>query len=180
MRYFGSGERAISILDQDFKSSEPMNYMAPADNMSAIKVNHGNQNMMHASYLFNAFGKPELTQKWARSILDRYYGYTPYDAYLGYEDQGQMSAWLNLASIGVFSIDGGIGPDSMVEFIPPSFDRIRVKRPLGADWIILATREVVDSGKAKSLTINGKEIKGFRTKLSKLLSGKKALRIEWK
>jgi len=87
---------------------------------------------------------------------------------------------LNLSSIGVFSIDGGIGPDSMVELIPPSFEKIRVKRPLGADWIILATREVINSGKAQSVTVNGKEVKGFRTKLSHLLSGDGALRIEWK
>lgn len=179
-QYFGGGDKAISILDKEFRDSEPMNFMAPADQMSLIKVNHGNQTMMHASYLFNAFGKPDLTQKWVRSILDRYYGYTPYDAYLGDEDQGQMSAWLNLASMGVFSIDGGVGQDSMVELIPPSFEKMRVKRPLGADWVISATPEVVNSGRGKSVTVNGELIKGFRTPLRHLLKKDGVVKIEWK
>jgi len=177
--YLG-GEKAVRLLNDEFKGSEPMNYMAPADQMSAIKINHGNQPMMHASYLFNAFGKPELSQKWVRSILDRYYGYSPFDAYLGDEDQGQMSAWLNLASIGIFSIDGGVGPDSMVELIPPSFKKIHIHRPQGADWIIQATQEIANTGKANAVYINGKVIKGNRVPLNELLNTKKTVKIVWK
>ncbi len=179
MKYLGGSEKAVGILNSEFEASEAMNFMAPADQMGFIKVNHGNQTMMHSSYLFNAFGKPELTQKWVRSILNRYYGYTPYDAYLGDEDQGQMSAWLNLSSMGIFSIDGGVGADSMVEFVPPSFEKMEVKRPLGADWVITASEKVVNSGKARSVKINGKKAQGFRTKLSDLLLKEGSVKIEW-
>jgi len=177
--YLG-GEKAVKLLNEEFRLSEPMNFMAPGDSMKAIKINHGNQPMMHAGFLFNAFGKPELSQKWVRSIMDRYYGYTPYDAYLGDEDQGQMSAWLNLASIGLFSIDGGVGPDSIVELIPPSFEEVRLTRPHGADWIIRASADVVATGKADTVKVNGQVIENKRIPLKTLLSGKELVEIDWK
>lgn len=36
--------------------------------------NHGNQPNLHISWLFNFSGKPYLSQKWVRAILDEFYG----------------------------------------------------------------------------------------------------------
>ncbi len=41
--------------------------------------------------------------------MDRYYGYGVSNAYLGDEDQGQMSAWFVMAAMGLFQTDGGNG-----------------------------------------------------------------------
>ncbi len=46
------------------------------------------------------------TQKWSRSILEEYYGNALANAYLGDEDQGQMSAWF-MWHRSVFQTDGG-------------------------------------------------------------------------
>ena len=58
--------------------------------------NHGNQPNLHISWLFNFSGKPYLSQKWVRAILDEFYGLEGIHGY-GYgqdEDQGQLGAWL--------------------------------------------------------------------------------------
>lgn len=55
---------------------------------------------MHFAFLFNWVGQPWLTQKWSRSIIERYYGGGMANAYLGDEDQGQMSAWFVMAALG--------------------------------------------------------------------------------
>ena len=57
--------------------------------------NHGNQPNLHISWLFNFSGKPYLSQKWVRAILDEFYGLEGIHGY-GYgqdEDQGQLGAW---------------------------------------------------------------------------------------
>lgn len=54
--------------------------------------NHGNQPNLHISWLFNFSGKPYLSQKWVRAILDEFYGLEGIHGY-GYgqdEDQGQL------------------------------------------------------------------------------------------
>lgn len=56
-------------------------------------------------------GEPWHTQKWARAIQEKYYGMGPRDAYPGDEDQGQMSSWYILSSIGLFQMDGGCSKD---------------------------------------------------------------------
>ena len=90
--------------------------------------NHGNQPDIHAPYLFNACGKPWLTQKWVHRILTKempqYYGThekwdTPFigriyknapDGYIPEmdDDEGTMSGWYVLAAMGLFPLSPGI------------------------------------------------------------------------
>ena len=46
---------------------------------------------MQASWLFNYSGKPWLTQKYTRAILNSYYGDEPYHGWEGDEDEGQQA-----------------------------------------------------------------------------------------
>lgn len=69
--------------------------------MGAYPINHGNETNMQAAYLFSYTSEPWHTQKWARAIQEKYYGMGPRDAYPGDEDQGQMSSWYILSSIGL-------------------------------------------------------------------------------
>ena len=78
-------------LNWGFEVSEPWRYNAPNDQYWDYPVVQGNQQSMHFAFLFNWANKPWLTQKWSRSIIDRYYGCGVANAYLGDEDQGQMS-----------------------------------------------------------------------------------------
>lgn len=66
---------------------------------------HGNEPDIHAAYLFNDAGRPDLTQKWVRWILKNKYE----DDYVGIDgndDAGTLSAWYVLSSLGIYPIAG--------------------------------------------------------------------------
>lgn len=99
-------------LEEGFEKSGKYNYTAfaldRAQNTSfEYYVNHGNEVNMQASFLFNYSGKPCLTQKYSRAILDKFYGNTPYHGWEGDEDEGQMSGWFVFASMGLFEMNTG-------------------------------------------------------------------------
>ena len=66
---------------------------------------HGNEPDIHAAYLFNDAGRPDLTQKWVRWILDHKYG-TRYDGIDGNDDAGTLSAWYVLSAVGLYPVAG--------------------------------------------------------------------------
>jgi len=119
-------------LEEGFKTSEPHNFNSEhlgsnsLTGMGVLPVNHGNQPNMQAAYLFNYSGKPWLTQKWASSIMERYYGTTPVGGWLGDEDQGQMGAWYVMSAIGLFQMDGGAAGNPVYEIGSPKFERITI------------------------------------------------------
>jgi len=82
-------DRFLKRLSEGFEISEVWRYNAPGERYGDFPVVHGNQQSMHFAFLFNWAGEPWQTQKWSRSILERYYGYGAGDAYLGDEDQGR-------------------------------------------------------------------------------------------
>ena len=65
----------------------------------------------------------DTAQKWTRSIQEKYYGLGPRDAYPGDEDQGQMSAWDVMSSIGLFQIDDGASVNPCYELGSPRFKK---------------------------------------------------------
>lgn len=117
-------ERFVSRLNEAFEKSTPTRFNAAGDRFWLFPLNHGNQPTMHVAWLFNWAGKPWLTQKWARAILDAYYGHNPADAYLGDEDQGQMSAWFVMSAMGLFQTDGGCRVDPIYELGSPLYPKV--------------------------------------------------------
>lgn len=70
--------------------------------------NQGNQPCLHIPWMFNEAGRPSLTQKWVRAILNEFYGTDGIHGY-GYgqdEDQGQLGAWYVISSLGLFDMKG--------------------------------------------------------------------------
>ncbi len=65
----------------------------------------GNQPDIHAAYLFNAAGRPDLTQKWVRWILKHKHDDTPIGLD-GNDDGGTLSAWYVLSSLGFYPVVG--------------------------------------------------------------------------
>jgi predicted alpha-1,2-mannosidase len=65
--------------------------------------NHANEPVHHTAYLFTYAGKPWLTQKWARTIMDHAYG-PGVKGLCGNEDVGQMSAWYILSAAGIYPV----------------------------------------------------------------------------
>src|SRR5208282_6436348 len=110
--------------NEGFEKSAPTRFNAVGDRYDVAPVDQGNQPTMHVAWLFNWAGKPWLTQKWARAILDGYYGYNPADAYLGDEDQGQMSSWFVMSSLGLFQTDGGCRVNPIYEIGSPLYPKV--------------------------------------------------------
>ncbi|MCF0176168.1 MAG: glycoside hydrolase family 92 protein [Bacteroidales bacterium] len=91
--------------------------------------NHGNQPNLHISWMFNFAGKPWLSQKWVRAILDEFYGTEPIHGY-GYgqdEDQGQLGAWYVISSLGLFDVKGLTAENPSFQIGSPVFDKVTIK-----------------------------------------------------
>ncbi|PWJ54474.1 putative alpha-1,2-mannosidase [Dyadobacter jejuensis] len=162
-------------LDWGFKIGEKWRYNGPNDQYWDYPVVQGNQQSMHFAFLFNWIKKPWLTQKWSRSITERYYGHEVSNAYLGDEDQGQMSAWFVMNGLGLFQIDGGTRVDPIYEIGSPIFDKAVIdlgeRFGRGKTFTIEAKNTSRHNKYVQSATLNGKPLNNFWFKASELLKG---------
>ena len=125
MQWIGK-DRFVNKLNQGFEESYALRFNAPSEQYWKFPVDQGNEQSMQFAFLFNYAGKPWLTQKWSRAILNRYYGYGLSNAYLGDEDQGQMSAWFTMAAIGLFQVDGGCSIDPTYGIASPLYKEVTI------------------------------------------------------
>ena len=170
-------DRFLERLEWGFEESNKWRYNAPNDQYWDYPVIQGNQQSMHFAFLFNWLGKPWLTQKWSRSIIDRYYGYGLANAYLGDEDQGQMSAWFIMASMGLFQTDGGCRVDPVYEIASPLYPVVEIdlgeKFGRGKKFVIEAKNASRLNQYVQSASLNGKLLQDFKFPASELLKGGK-------
>ncbi len=168
-------ERFLDRLQWGFAQDEAWRYNAPNDQYWDHPVVQGNQQSMHFSYLFNYAGAPWLTQRWSRSILDRYYGCGIANAYLGDEDQGQMSAWAVMAALGLFQIDGGCRENPVYEIASPLFEEVTIdlgrRYGRGKTFTIRAKNASRRNIYVQSAELNGKPLNRFWFPASELLGG---------
>ena len=168
-------KKFIDRLEWGFTESEPWRYNGMNDQYWDYPVVQGNQQSMHFAFLFNWAGKPWSTQKWSRSILDRFYGYEVANAYLGDEDQGQMSAWLIMASIGLFQTDGGSRANPVYEIGSPLFEKIEIdlgeRFGRGKKFTIRAEGASRKNMYVQQATLNGQPLNSFKFPASELLKG---------
>jgi len=159
----GGREAFNNRLQEGFQRSQASDFMALGDRFDEYPINHGNQPNMQAAYLFNYSGKPWLTQKWTRAIMDQYYGDGPYDGWLGDEDQGQMGAWYVMSAMGLFEMRGGAAVDPVYEIGSPIFEKITIHLDStyypGGTFVIEA-RGVSDENKyVQSATLDGEPLR---------------------
>ena len=165
----------VNRLNWGFKASEPWRYNAPNDQYWDYPVVQGNQQSMQFAFLFNWVDHPWLTQRWSRSIIERYYGYGLANAYLGDEDQGQMSAWFIMASIGLFQTDGGCSASPGYEIASPLYEKIVIdlgkRYNRGKQFTIEARNTSRKNKYVQSATLNGNKLNSFWFPASELLKG---------
>ena len=169
-----------SRLEEGFRRSEEKNFAAHAFDRSRktiheYYINHGNQANMQAAYLFNYSGKPRLTQKYTRAIMDRFYGITPYHGWEGDEDEGQMGAWYVMSAMGFFEMNGGTSPDLLVDLTGPIFDRITIQLDPryypGSEFVIETRNQSKENIYIRSVSLNGKELKDPRISFRDIVQG---------
>ncbi len=170
-------DRFIERLEWGFKESDKTRYNGKNDQYWNYPVIQGNQQSMHFAWLFNWVGKPWLTQKWSRAIMDRYYGYGLANAYLGDEDQGQMSAWFIMSALGLFQTDGGCRAEPVYEIGSPIFEKVTIdlgeRFGQGKTFSIEAKNSSRLNKYVQSAKLNGNVLNDFKFPASELLKGGK-------
>ena len=126
--------------------------------------NQGNQPCLHIPWLFNESGKPSLTQKWVRAILNEFYGTDGIHGY-GYgqdEDQGQLGAWYVISSMGLFDVKGLTDTEPSLGLGAPLFDRITIQlQPEyypGKEFVIQVTGNTPSQNYVQRYELNGKTL----------------------
>ena len=169
IRLIGSREKFNDRLNDGFEKAGPL--------FTSRYVDHGNQPNMEAAYLFNYSGAPWLTQKWAREIMDHYYGTGPIDGYPGDEDQGQMGAWYVMSAMGLFQMDGGCAVHPIYELGSPLFDRIVIhldpKYYKGGQFVIETRHNSKTNVYIQSAALNGRPLTKPWFPQSELVNGGK-------
>lgn len=167
-------------LTEGFEKSRSYNFAAHAldrteGQTAEFYINHGNEVNMQAAWLFNYSGKPWLTQKYVREILNSYYGSDPYHGWEGDEDEGQMGAWFVMSAIGLFSMDGGTSTDPVFDLSTPLFDKITIRpddRYFSGKPFTIETRNLTDkSFYIKSAFLNGKKLDKLKVRFKDIVNG---------
>ena len=121
-----------------------------------------NQPNLQAPFLFNYSGKPWLTQKYSRMVANEYYGTSPYTAWLGEEDEGQMGALYCLFSMGLFEMTSGCSVEPYYDLSSPVFDEISInldnKYYQGGKFVIKTLNNSSANDYIQSASLNGKKI----------------------
>lgn len=145
----GGKEQACARLNDFFEKTPPS--MGWND-----YYNHSNEPVHHVAFLFNAWGQPWLTQKWAHEIETRAYHLTN-DGLCGNDDVGQMSAWYVLAAAGFHPLAPG---DGKYEICGPLFDKVVLRLDphyaKGRTFTVLAHRSSPSDIYIQSAKLNGK------------------------
>ncbi|MCA9450511.1 MAG: glycoside hydrolase family 92 protein, partial [Candidatus Omnitrophica bacterium] len=117
---------------------------------------HGNEPYIHSVYLFNAAGRPDLTQPWVRSIMETKYS----DDYVGLDgndDGGTLSAWYVFSALGFYPIAG----TTRYELGSPLFDRAILH--LGEKTLeIIANNQAPANAYVTEATLNGTVLEKWR------------------
>jgi len=167
-------------LEEGFERSARHRFAAHAFDRAQAEaieayVNHGNEANMQAAFLFNYSGRPWLTQKYSRAILESYYGSSPYHGWEGDEDEGQMGAWFVMSALGLFEMDGGTAVVPMVDLTSPLFERTVIRldprfHP-GRQFVVEARGNSAENVFIQSARLNGEPVRHPRIRFSDIAAG---------
>ena len=150
--------------------------------------NQGNEPDIHVPFLFNRFGKPELSQQLVRNLLTkemthRYGGNSEFKIpYVGKafknhpegyspemdEDDGTMSAWYIFASAGFYPLL--VGGDSY-ELVSPVFDSVSINMGNGKTFEIKTKGRKSAEDIIKGITLNGRPVSNYTLSHKEMLKG---------
>lgn len=114
---------------------------------------HGNEPFIHAAYLFNAAGRPDLTQTYVRRIMATKYS----DDHIGLDgndDGGTLSAWYVFSSLGFYPVAG----TTRYELGSPLFTRATINLGDGQTLTINAEHNTSDTIHVDEIRLNGEPL----------------------
>jgi predicted alpha-1,2-mannosidase len=134
-KLMGGEEQAVEKLNEQFRIAESKGFTAGDSHdrelhpeFKNIPINYGNQPSIHTAFIFHKLNRPDLTQFWARKILEAAFsGLSTATGYNGDEDQGLMGSLAVLMKIGLFQLNGGTEENPVYQIGSPIFDRITIE-----------------------------------------------------
>ncbi len=111
---------------------------------------HGNEPDIFSAYLFNSAGRPDLTQKWVRWILDTKYA-DKYYGLDGNDDGGTLSAWYVLSALGFYPVAG----TTKYQIGSPLFDKAVVQMGEGKVLTVVAENNSPANVYVRQVSLNG-------------------------
>ena len=173
------GQKALQQkLDQFFATPEnadhPGGYggtiheMVEARAVRMGQLGMSNQPSHHIPYMYDDAGAPAKTQAIVRELLQRVYvGSEIGQGYPGDEDNGEMSSWYILSSLGIYPLQNG---SSNWTIGSPQFTQMTVHRQSG-DIVVNATDNSTKNVYVQSVKVNGKSQRGVSIDSSALTHG---------
>lgn len=160
---YGGRKQLEKKLDQFFatpeKADEPGGYggviheMVEARAVRMGQFGMSNQPSHHIPYMYDYVGAPAKTQALVRQVMQRLYvGDEIGQGYTGDEDNGEMSSWYILSSLGIYPLQSG-SPNWAIG--SPLFGHVVVHRSNG-DLTIDAKNNSTSNVYIQSLKVNGK------------------------
>ena len=150
----------IQLMGKDYflRYLEDFFEKTPADFRWNEYDNHSNEPVHHVPYLFAYAGKPWLTQKWSRFIMDHAYGDNVYGI-CGNDDVGQMSAWYVLSAIGFYPVSP---VDGVYVIGSPLFRKVTIRLDpqyyVGRKFTVIAENNSPRNIYIQSAKLNGKPL----------------------
>lgn len=156
---FGGKEPFVSKMNEMFELSrvqwEAADQTSPpagADRPDGYWA--GNETDLSAPYLFVPAGRPDLTERWVRWLMNTQYNDGP-SGLPGNDDGGTMSAWYIFSAMGLYPV---VGSDRYV-VASPIFPRIELTvNKDGGVFTIEAPGVSADKPYAQSVTLDGKPL----------------------
>lgn len=104
--FFGSNEKLVERLDTLFTTSSRIDGDNVSPDISGLigQYVHGNEPSHHIIYFYTMAGFPGKAAERVREVLKTMYSTSP-DGLSGNEDEGQMSAWYILSSLGFYQVE---------------------------------------------------------------------------
>jgi len=166
----GGKDLLASKLNNEFAQAQLLGFTAGKSHSDEnrkrvrnISINYGNQPSMQTAFIFNEVGKPWLTQKWSRAVIDSVYSkVSPYDGFNGDEDQGLMGSLSVLMKIGLFQLDAGATENPKYQIGSPIFDEISISLSdtyySGKNFKIIARNNSKKNIYVQNVQLNGKNL----------------------
>lgn len=152
--FYGSKEKLIERLDTLFNASSKIEGENVSPDISGLigQYVHGNEPSHHIIYFYTMAGAGDKAAEKVREVLSTMYSTAP-DGLSGNEDEGQMSAWYILSSLGFYQVEPA---STRFWFGSPVFDSARIKTAGG----IFTIKTLNNSKKniyIKSVSLNGEK-----------------------
>jgi predicted alpha-1,2-mannosidase len=115
------------------------------------QYDQGNQPGHHVLYLFTSAGQPWKTEYWTRRVCRDLFNSGP-DGFAGDEDNGEMSSWYILSSLGIYSLCPG---QPTYVLTSPLFDQATIHLENGRTFVIDSPGNSTGNTYVASRQLNG-------------------------